>query len=128
MILATDLSNAFDLIDHQILLQKFEHIGVRGKAYQVIQSYLEDRNYFCEVQGFHGTLKKCRPYSVIQGGKLSGQFFGVYTLEMVKISQMLRNENSKLITAMKEYIDKMLIPEIHLAWGSEIEPVALAVG
>ena len=48
MILATDLSNAFDLIDHQILLQKFEHIGVRGKAYFVIQSYLEDRNFFCE--------------------------------------------------------------------------------
>ena len=56
--LSTDLSNAFDLIDHQILLQKFEHIGVRGKAYFVIQSYLEDRNIYCEVQGFNGAFKK----------------------------------------------------------------------
>ena len=91
VILSTDLSNAFDTIDHALLLEKFHHIGVRGKPYMVIQSYLTDRKAFVEVQGYKGETKQCRPYSVIQGGKLSGQFFGVYTLETTKIEEIIRN-------------------------------------
>ena len=73
-ILATDLTAAFDIIDHSILLEKMENIGVRNKEYSFIQSYLEDRKTYCKVQGFNGTIRDSKPYSVIQGGKLSGQF------------------------------------------------------
>ena len=91
-ILATDLTAAFDIIDHAILLEKMEHMGVCDKEYSIIQSYLENRSYYCEVQGFLGPLRKAKPYSVIQGDKLSGQFFGVYTLEMTQINKLIENQ------------------------------------
>merc|ERR1711954_550241 len=88
-ILATDLTAAYDLIDHTILLEKFEHIGLRGKPYRVVESYLSGRQHYTEVQGYTSSLRPCRQYSVIQGGKLSGQFFRVFTLEMSQISDVI---------------------------------------
>merc|ERR1711954_156051 len=98
-VLATDLTTAYDLIDHSILLEKFEHIGLRGTPYLVIQSYLTERQQFVDVQGYTSALMPCRQYSVIQGGKLSGQFFGVFTLEMSQITKLANNEDdTKYIT------------------------------
>merc|ERR1711954_612432 len=93
VILATDLTAAFDTIDHLILLQKMEHIGIRGKPLEVIQSYLSERQSYCEVQGFCGKLRPSRAYSVIQGGKLSGQFFGIFTIEMTMLKKVMENES-----------------------------------
>ena len=86
------MTSAFDIIDHQILLEKMEHLGLRGRSYSLIESYLSERFSYCEVQGFAGKLIKCGPYSVIQGGKLSGQFYGIYTIEMTQIAQILQND------------------------------------
>ena len=42
-ILATDLRSAYDIVDHPTLLIKMEYIGIRGKPYLLIKSYLADR-------------------------------------------------------------------------------------
>jgi hypothetical protein len=39
-----DLHKAFDYINHAVLLAKFKFYGVSGKFYNLVKSYLDERN------------------------------------------------------------------------------------
>ena len=67
-ILSTDLSTAFDTVDTILLMTKLEHIGIRDKEHNILQTYLTDRNADTEVQGFFSSLKQQPDCLVIQGG------------------------------------------------------------
>ena len=90
-ILMTDLSVAFDLCDHLILLEKLEHIGFRGPAYSLIENYLSDRSFYVEVQGSYSDLTKMPPVSVVQGSKLSSLFYTLYTLKKWRVNIIMRH-------------------------------------
>ena len=44
-----DLSKAFDTLDHTILLDKMLYYGIRGIAYNLLRSYLANREQFVEL-------------------------------------------------------------------------------
>ena len=46
-----DLAKAFDSVSHEILLRKLQHYGVRGKALELLRSYLSSRSQFVKLNG-----------------------------------------------------------------------------
>ena len=46
-----DLKKVFDTVDHSILLSKLYLYGVKGIAYELLSSYLENRTQKCSVNG-----------------------------------------------------------------------------
>ena len=55
-----DLKKAFDLVNHDLLLVKLKHYGIRGAPLQWISDYLCDRTQKCKV---NGTLSNAQPIS-----------------------------------------------------------------
>lgn len=45
-----DLSSAFDMVNHEILLCKLEHYGVRDRVLKLLVSYLKNRKQFVEIK------------------------------------------------------------------------------
>ena len=48
-VLSTDLSSAYDTVEHKLLLAKLEHLGFRNNTYKLFESYLSDRKFYTEV-------------------------------------------------------------------------------
>ena len=47
-----DLQKAFDTVDHQILLTKLDHYGIRGVSNDWFKSYLSNQNQYVSINGF----------------------------------------------------------------------------
>ena len=51
-----DLQKAFDTVDHQILLAKLNHYGIRGVSNDWFKSYLSNRNQYVSINGYQSGL------------------------------------------------------------------------
>ena len=69
-----DLKKAFDTVSHNIPLTKLNNYGIRGIAYTIIRSYLDNRQQFVSINQSQSNLKPIR-VGVPQGSSLSPMFF-----------------------------------------------------
>ena len=73
-----DLSKAFDTLDHTILLDKLLYYGIRSTAYNLLRSYLANREQFVEL---NDTASKTLPIVTrVPQGSILGPllFFNIY--------------------------------------------------
>lgn len=89
MLLLIDFSKAFDMVNHDILLHKLNHYGIRGIANDWFNSYLKNREQFVSISGRDSTKKKLK-YSVPQGSILGPLLFIIYINDMPNINKIAK--------------------------------------
>ncbi len=76
-----DLSGAFDTVDHKILLERLQQIGIGRKALQWFGSYLSKRSQAVCVRDATSDTVYLK-LSVPQGSVLGPKLFHIYTLPL----------------------------------------------
>lgn len=111
-----DLAKAFDSISHKILLTKLYNYGIRGVAYDLLSSYLQNRKLYVRIDSKESEMRSyC--YSIPQGTILGPILFSVYINELLYL-----DTSAKIVS----YADDTVVLVNAIDW-QEVEREAVIV-
>ena len=84
-----DLRKAFDTLNFEVLLNKLNHIGIRGIANTWVRSYLTNRKQYVVINTASSKMNVVRQ-GVPQGSILGPILFLIYINDIVRVSQTMR--------------------------------------
>ena len=84
-----DLKKAFDTINHNLLLKKLAHYGVRGVANHWLASYLSNRKQYVSIDECNSDLLNVL-CGVPQGSILGPKLFILYVNDICNINKILK--------------------------------------
>ena len=109
-----DLKKVFDTVNHNILLSKLHHYGIRGKANDWFKSFLVNRNQYTSINDANSTSEKVM-YGVPQGSVLGPLLFIIFTNDLhvsiknSKVHHFSDDSNLLLINESLKQINKLIM-------------------
>ena len=105
-----DLQKAFDTVDHQILLAKLNHYGIRGVSNDWFKSYLSNRHQYVSINGYESGLAAIN-CEVPLGSVLGPLLFLLYINDLnqaIKFCKVHHSDNTNLLC----FCDSILVSEL----------------
>ena len=102
-ILFLDLSKAFDTIDHQILLNKLNKVGIRGGFHDLFESYLNGRHQVVQIRD-KKSISMINRTGLPQGAICSPSLYNIYSKDIDELFlegylQTFADDKASLYTA-----------------------------
>lgn len=96
-----DLSKAFDLVNHTVLLNKLERYGIRGIPWDWFNSYLTNRTHYVEVNGSKSNILGSSS-GVPQGSVLGPLLYIIYVNDFCCPNAILFADDTTLLISDHE--------------------------
>ena len=118
-----DLSKAFDTLDHQILLNKLEHYGVRDISLKLFQTYLSGRN---QIVKFNNTVSEqlMIQTGVPQGSLLGPLLFIIYLNDLTQACTFFKPVIYADDTALFTALEATIAPNRDYALNNELRKIS----
>ena len=106
--ISIDQTGAFSMINHEIMIKKLEHIGIRDKSSRIMSSYLKNRFQKTYFNGSYSSYRHIGDSSSFQGTILASLLYTLYILDqpsIVHISCTHKNDEKCEKNISINYID-----------------------